>query len=378
MLRRLAILGALASLLVGAPWAAAVGTPPPVEAAAYIVVDPATGETLAQRAPDRELPMASTTKIMTALVVLEATEPDELMTVPPEATVVGESSGGLVAGETLTVRELLTALLVPSGNDAAVTLAVGVGGSQEGFVELMNQKAQALGLEHTSFANPHGLDAPGHHSSVRDLVTMAQEAMKDPLFREIVAQREATIPGPGDRGTRTYVSENTLLDIDPEADGVKTGMTDDAGFSLVAHSRRKDLGGVDLYTAIIGAPSSDVRAQAADALLSYGFRQFARATLLGRDEVVGQVPVDDKPGTQIPYRAERPLVAALRLDDAPVTQTLEAPTELSGPVAAGDPVGTITFRQGDRVLGTRALLATRSASAPSMWDRFRAGIGSLL
>ncbi|MGD9570264.1 MAG: D-alanyl-D-alanine carboxypeptidase family protein [Thermoleophilia bacterium] len=378
MLRRLAILAALASLLVGAPWAAGVGTPPPVDAAAYIVIDPATGETLAQRAPDRELPMASTTKIMTALVALEAAEPDEVMTVPPEATEVGESSGSLVAGETLTVRDLLTALLVASGNDAALTLAVGVAGSEEGFVELMNQRAEALGLEHTRFANPHGLDAPGHHASVRDLVTIAQEAMKDPVFREIVAQRQASIPGPGGRGTRTYESENLLLDLDPEADGVKTGMTDDAGFSLVAHSRREGLGGVALYAAIIGSPSSDRRALDADALLTYGFRQYGRATLIGRDEVVGRVPVDDKPGTEIPYRAERPLVAALRLDGAPVTETIEAPVELSGPVTAGQEVGTITVRQGDRVLGRRALIATSGASAPSVWDRFRAGIGSLL
>jgi serine-type D-Ala-D-Ala carboxypeptidase (penicillin-binding protein 5/6) len=374
--RRLAILAALVSLLATAPATLGVGTPPAIPAAAWVVVDPATGETLASRAPDRELPMASTTKIMTALVVLESADLDEVMTVPPEAARIGESSGGLVAGERLRVRDLLTALLVPSGNDAAITLADGVAGSQRAFVELMNQRAAEMGLTHTSFANPHGLDAPGHHSSVADLVTLARVAMRDPVFREIVAQRRASIPGPGGRGVREYRSENALLDIDPEADGVKTGSTDGAGFALVAHARRKALG-VQLYAAIIGSPSPDQRALDAARLLDYGFSQYARATLVSADTPVGRAPVDDRPGTDVPYRAASDLSAAIRLG-APVTEVVTAPAELRAPVAAGQVVGTITLRQGDRVLGRRDLLAMRSASEPGVWDRVRAGIGALI
>lgn len=374
--RLLAVLAALASILAGASTAAGVGTPPTIDAAAYIVVDPATGETLAQRAPDRELPMASTTKIMTALVVLGATDPDDRITVPAEALEVGESSARLVAGETLTVRQLLTALMVQSGNDAAVALAVGVAGSEEAFVELMNQRAAELGLQHTNFANPHGLDAPGHHSSVRDLVTMSRAAMQYPLFRAIVTRRAASIPGPRGVGVRRYVSENALLEIDLEADGVKTGMTDGAGFALAAHTRREGLG-VDLYAAIIGSPSADRRAIDAGRILDYGFRQYARATLVGAEEVIGRAPVHERPGTEVSYRAESALTASIRLD-VPVTETIAARSELRAPVAAGEVVGTITLRQGDRMLGRRDLLAVRSASAPSVWDRVRAGIGELL
>lgn len=375
LLRGLAVLALVACPPAVAP-VLGVGTPPTIDAAAYIVVDPATGETLAQRAPDRELPMASTTKIMTALVVLGALDPDERLTVPPEALAVGESSARLMAGETLSVRDLLTGMLVASGNDAAITLAIGVAGSEEAFVELMNQRADDLGLENTRFANPHGLDAPGHHSSVRDLVTLSREAMRDPLFRSIVARRTATIPGPGGAGERRYVSENALLDLDPEADGVKTGMTDDAGYALVAHARRERLG-TDLYAAIIGSPSSERRAIDAGRILDYGFRQYARATLVRADEVVGRAPVQGRPGTEVPYRAARALTSAIRLDE-PVVETIVAASELRAPVSAGDVVGTITLRQGERVLGRRDLLAVSGASEPSLLDRVRAGVGALL
>ncbi len=376
MPRRLAILVALAALLVVVPTASALGVPPAIDAAAWIVVDPATGETLAARAPDRELPMASTTKIMTALVVLETAGLDDRHTVPPVAARVGESSGALQEGETLSVRELLTALMVASGNDAAITLAQGVGGSQAGFVALMNRRARELGLTHTRFANPHGLDAPGHHSSVRDLVRLGREAMRDPLFRELAASRRASIPGPGGVGVREYASENLLLDIDPEADGIKTGSTDGAGYALVAHTRRRALG-VQLYAAVIGSPSSDRRALDAARLLRYGFAQYARATLVPGDAVIGRAPVDGRPGTDVPYRAASALAAPLRLD-APVTETIVAPTELRAPVGAGDVIGTITVRQGSRVLGRRDLVAMRSASGPGFVDRVRAGIEALL
>jgi D-alanyl-D-alanine carboxypeptidase (penicillin-binding protein 5/6) len=375
LLRGLAVLALVACPPAVAP-AMGVGTTPTVDAAAYIVVDPATGETLAQRAPDRELPMASTTKMMTALVVLSLLDPDDRLTVPPEALAVGESSARLVEGETLRVRDLLTGLLVASGNDAALTLAIGAAGSEEAFVEQMNARAQELGLEHTRFANPHGLDAPGHHSSVRDLVTIGREAMRDPLIRSIVGRRTAAIPGPGGSGERRYESENLLLDIDPEADGVKTGMTDDAGYAMVAHARREGLG-IDLYAAIIGSPSADRRAIDTDRLLDHGFRQYARATLVGADEVIGRAPVQSRPGTEVAYRAAGPLAAAIRLDE-PVVETIAAASELQAPVAAGDVVGTITFRQGERVLGRRDLVAESSASEPSFLDRVRAGVGALL
>lgn len=372
--RRLAVLAALVLALV--PVALARAAPPAVDAAAYALVNPATDEVLASKAPDRQLPMASTTKIMTALVTLENAKLTDRITVPPAAVAVGGSSGMLEAGETLTVRQLLTALLVPSGNDAAVTLARGVAGSQGAFVALMNQTAQRLGLTETHYANPHGLDAPGHHSSAGDMVALGREAMRNPVFRAIVSSRRAGIPGPDGVGVRRYLSENELLDIDPEADGIKTGMTDGAGFALVAHARRPALG-VELYVAIIGAPSSDVRALDAKSLLDYGFSQYASADLVEAGTVFGRVPVEDRPGREVPYRAAQDLRAPIRIGQ-PVTETIAAPTQVSAPVAEGARIGTVTLRQGAHVLGTRPLVAAESAGEPGLLDRLRAGLGSLV
>lgn len=374
MLRRLAILAVLAAL-VATP-AAAAAPVPDVAAAAYILVDPRTGETLAQRAPDRELAMASTTKIMTALVALERADLDDVYTVPQAAVEIGGSSAGLVAGERLSVRDLLAGLLVASGNDAGVTLARGVAGSEEAFVGLMNERARGMGLTRTRFRNAHGLDAPGHHSSVSDLVRLGRVAMRDPVFREIVASRRATIPGPRGAGVRELVSENLLLDIDPDADGVKTGMTDDAGYAIVARARRPALG-VTLYAAMIGSPSHEQRAQDAKRLLDWGFAQYGRATLLPADAIIGEAPVDDAPGVGVPYRPDRPLSAPIRLG-RPLTETIVAPTELQAPVSAGEVIGTITMRQGDHVLGRRDLVAVRGASEPGFLDRLRAGVEALL
>ncbi len=372
MLRRLAVLAALTLLVAAWPARAAA---PTVDADAYLLVDPATNAVLAQRAPDRELPMASTTKMMTALVTLESADLDDVMTVPPDAE-VGGSTGSLQAGERLTVRELLTALLVASGNDAAVTLAEGVAGSQAAFVRRMNRRAAELGLTETHFANPHGLDAPGHHSSARDLVALARSAMKNPVFREIVSHRRASIPGPGGVGVREYESENELLDIDPDVDGVKTGMTAGAGFALVAHSG-KTMGQPELYLALIGAPSFAARAEEGEALLDYGRSLYAPATVIARDAVFGEVPVHDRPGTAVPYRAAAPLTASLRLGE-PVTETVAAPPEITAPVAEGQVVGSVTLRQGDRVLGTRRLVAAASAGEPSVWERIHAGFDALM
>lgn len=363
------------ALLVGAPGAGAVGQVPDVDAASYILVNPATGETLAASSSERPLAMASTTKIMTAVVALEQADLDDRMTVPPEA-VVGGSTAYLQPGESLTVRDLLTGLMVASGNDAAVTLAIGISGSQDAFVALMNEKARELGLTQTSFANPHGLDEPGHHTSVRDLVTLAQVAMRDQVFREIVSHHTATIPGPGGVGTRTLVSQNTLLERYAEADGVKTGMTDDAGYSIVAHARRPALG-VQLYAAIIGSPSAEARAEDAEELLRWGFAQYARPTLLAPGDVVGRVAVQYRSGVSVPYRVERGVRPAIRLGE-PVTEEIVAPAEVAGPVREGDVVGTITVRQNDDVLVRRDLVAAGSADSAGVLDRVGSGLRALI
>ncbi len=349
---------------------------PAPQAAAYILVNPATGETLARRAPDLPLPMASTTKIMTGLVAVTRSRPDERVTIPAAATTIGESTADLVPGEELAMKDLLVALLVGSGNDAAYAIAEHVGGSQDGFIELMNNEADRVGLTNTHFANPHGLDAPGHYSSVRDLVTMGERLMAVPTLRPIVGRRRASIPGPNGVGTRALESKNDLLDIDPDADGIKTGNTEGAGYALVAHARRPRLG-VELYAAIIGSPSQAQRAIDAQRLLDWGFAQYARPVLVPAAQVLARAAVRDRPGVWLDLRTAGALREPMRLG-RPLTASVEAPPEVIAPIAAGAVIGRVVVRQRGKVIGTQPLVAARSVEAPSTFERIRAGVGSLL
>ena len=186
--------------------------------------------------------------------------------------------------------------------------------------------------------------------------------MRDPVFRAIVASRRGRAsPAPAGSGIRLYESENELLDIDPEADGIKTGMTDGAGYALVGHARRARLG-VELYVAIIGAPSSDARAPRRQAparlrLLAVRERRPGRR----RAPSSARVPVDDRPGARCPTAPAAALRAPIRIGQ-PVTETIAAPAEVGGPVAArARCIGTVTLRQGAHVLGRRDLVAAESA-----------------
>jgi serine-type D-Ala-D-Ala carboxypeptidase (penicillin-binding protein 5/6) len=372
---RLRWLVVLVTALLAAAIPAHAAVPAP-QAAAYILVNPATGETLARRAPDRSLPMASTTKIMTALVAVTRTRPEDLVTIPAAATTIGESTADLVAGEQVAMGDLPVALLVGSGNDAAYSIAEHTGGSQDAFVGQMNAEAERLGLTQTHFANPHGLDAAGHFSSVRDLVTMGERLMAVPALRGIVGQRRANIPGPNGVGIRALESKNDLLDIDRDADGIKTGNTDGAGYALVAHARRPALG-VELYAAIIGSPSETRRATDAKRLLDWGFAQYARPVLVPAAQVLARAAVRDRPGVWLDLRAAGALREPMRLG-TPLTESIEAPTEVIAPVAAGTVIGRVIVRQGGKVIGTQSLVAARSVEAPSTFERIRAGIGSIL
>jgi D-alanyl-D-alanine carboxypeptidase (penicillin-binding protein 5/6) len=363
-------------LAVGAAAAAPSDTAPVPAARSYLLLNPDTGEVLAQRAPDARLPMASTTKIMTALLTLERASLGDTAVVPPDATVIGGSSARLVAGERLSVRDLLVALLVPSGNDAAITLSEAVGGTREAFVRLMNRRAAALGLADTHYMSPEGLDHPGHYSTVRDLIRLSQVAMRFPDFREIVRNRRATIPGPPGGAPRVLESENGLLDLDGDVDGVKTGHTAGAGYALVAHARRPKLG-TQLYLAMIGEPSEAQRAIDAKRMLDWGFSQYARPTVISAGQVLAQARVRDRPGVRLSLRAPTPLVAPIHLG-RPLRATVVAPPEVKGPVAKGAVLGRVVVRDGGRVIGRRPLVAATSVAAPSVGERIRAGVDRLL
>ena len=208
---------------------------------AYIVINAEDNKVLMESNAQAHLPMASTTKVMTALIVLENAPTDLLVTVPEDAVRVEGSSMYLKEGEELTVLELLYGLMLSSGNDAALALAYAVGGTPEGFVELMNEKAQVLGLKNTHFVNPHGLHDADHYTSAYDLALICSEAMKNEIFREIVATKDKKFENPDTGEIRYLHNKNKLLANYKGANGIKIGFTKAAARCLCASAKRGDI-----------------------------------------------------------------------------------------------------------------------------------------
>ncbi len=218
---------------------------PPTQARAGVMLDARSHALLWQWQAQEPLPMASVTKLMTVQVALETLSPDDVVTVPP-AAIIGDASMGLQAGQQVQVRTLLYGALLPSGNDAAMTLAIAAAGSEQAFVDKMNARAAEWGLNQTHFVNPHGLDAPGHVSSANDLAQLALRALQNPLIAKIVATPEITIEG------FHLLNTNHLLTTYTGAYGVKTGTTDNAGQVLIAAARRPSQG--DVLTVVLNSP----------------------------------------------------------------------------------------------------------------------------
>ncbi len=241
---------------------------PNVTAKSWIVFDATDGVVLASRNADEPRPMASTTKMMTALIALEEADPEALVTVSPRAAEIGEAEIGLIAGEQLSMGGLIDTVIVRSANDAAVAVAEAIGGDVETFVDLMNARAAGLGLTRTQFVNPHGLDAEGHLSTARDLLRLGLAAMANPEYRRAAALTEVALPPAPDGTPRIAQATNELLRTYEGAIGVKTGFTFQAGLVLVAAAERGDK---TIYAVVMGSEGVGAHFADAAALLDYGF-----------------------------------------------------------------------------------------------------------
>jgi D-alanyl-D-alanine carboxypeptidase (penicillin-binding protein 5/6) len=352
--RRLVLPLLLAGLLVW-PAASSAQEPPPVKANAVVVAD-AHGEVLYAEHGSQRRAIASITKIMTALVTLARTKPSEKVTIRGPAPAIGESTFGLREGETLRVRDLLTAALVQSANDAAYALATYIGrGKVKRFVGLMNKRAAALGLDGTHYVRPDGLDAPGGYSTADDVLAIARKAMKHRLFRKIVKTRGGIVAG-----RRLYVW-NDLLSTYPGTIGVKTGHTDRAGWSEVVAARRN---GLVLYTVVLGSPSRERRNKDLTRLLDWGFGQYGLVRLIesGRTYATAEVPFSDE---RVPLLAGRAAFAHVRLG-RPLVERVVAPAQIDPPVGFGEAVGEVRIYDGQRVVARRALVAGQAVPEPGL------------
>ena len=260
--------------------------PPPIStnAQAAALIDVGSGRILYSHHGDERLLIASLTKIMTAIVAIEHGHLEDIVKVSRNAVGKEGSSIYLKEGQEISLLHLLYGLLLRSGNDAATAIAEHVGGSEQGFVFMMNAKAAELGLTNTSFMNPHGLDMEGHYSSAEDLARLTAYALKNPTFREIVSTRVKRVPNPGEKWDHVWYNKNKMLTLYEGADGVKTGYTKAAGRGLVSSATRD---GRQLAAVTINDGSDWVDHAR---LLEWGFRYFANHRLIAAGEAVQDTP----------------------------------------------------------------------------------------
>ena len=321
---------------------------PETAAAAFILMEAGSGRVLASRNETQERSIASTTKIMTCLVALEHSELTEKVTVKREHLREG-SSMYLLEGETLTMEELLYGLMLPSGNDAAECIAAHCGGSggSAQFVRWMNEKAKALGMEHTSFANPSGLDEMGHSSCALDMARLAAYAMQNPTFARIVSTRTASV------GTRTMTNHNKLLASYSGCIGLKTGYTGDAGRTLVTCAER---GGMRLV-AVTLYDGSDWADHAA--LYDYGFSAYHLCCGAKKGETYGSV---NAAGEAVAAVAAESFCYPVAEGES-LSVRAELPQAVAAPVQKGQKLGTLVISCGERTVGTIDLVSARSVQA---------------
>ena len=307
------------------------------------VLDAVSGEVLYEKNADSQSLIASTTKIMTALIVCEQCNVLDRMRIPKEAVGIEGSSMYLQEGEVLTVQELLYGLMLRSGNDAAVALAIYCGGTVEGFAELMNDKARVLGMENSHFVNPNGLDAPEHYATARDLAVLAAYAMENPIFYKTVSAKNVTV------GQRQLTNHNKLLWRLSGADGVKTGYTKAAGRILVSSATRQ---GRRLIGVTVNDPD-DWNDHVS--LLEEGFSRYRVKRIISQGDVIGTVEIAGGQSGHAELLAAEDFDFSLADGEIPEVM-LSGPGFVYAPVASGAEAGFAHICIGSREIGRISLI----------------------
>ena len=336
--------------------------PPEIHAQAAVLLEGESGRELFAVNADEPRPIASTTKIMTALVVLENCDLDGKVTVSENASGVPGTSLYLGAGEVLTVEQMLEGLLLRSGNDAAVALAEYVSGSVPAFAQEMNARAIALGAK-AHFVNPHGLDEKGHEASARAMALSAREALAFPDFRRLVTTKRALIPWPGNPYDRVLVNKNKLLDEYPDATGVKTGFTTKAGRCLVFSAKRNEM---EIVGALLGAPNWFKDAQS---LLDWAFAAYDRKSFLYQNQTVGAARVEGGMEERVKIVAPRALWIPLRAEED-ARLVIEMAPSVQAPVYAGDVLGMARVLCDGTEIASMPLVAARGVPVRSYLGSF--------
>ncbi len=336
-----------------------------VSAKAAVLINGDNGEVIFAKNADERLSMASTTKIMTALLLCEYGNFQKEITVTAEMLRVEGSSMGLLAGDKVTLHDLLYGLMLASGNDAANVIAFTVGGSLEGFVKMMNDKALELGLKSTHFETPSGLDGDSHYTTAYELAMLTKYAMQNEQFKKAVSCEKATLNYGNPPYKRTLTNHNKLLKQYDSAVGVKTGFTKKSGRCLVSAAERD---GKFIIAVTLNAPSDW---QDHKAMLDYGFSAIKQTNYLPPCESYNLSVVNGQSDSLI-VKIEPLTVNSL--DTADITCQIYLPSFIYAPIKKGEAVGKAVYKQGDRVLAEKPLLAENEILSlkkrQSVWNIF--------
>ena len=327
-----------------------------------IVMDTVTGQILYERDVNARRYPASTTKMMTLIVALEHGKLDDIVTVSKNAEGVEGSTLWLVQGDKIPLGELLTGMMMHSGNDATVAVAEHIAGSVPAFVRMMNDKAEELGANSTHFMNPNGLPDEKHYTTAYDLAKIAAYGYSLPHFEEIVGKQEALYDWVKDPAKKLR-NENQMLWLYRGANGVKTGYTDAAGRCLVSAARRD---GMQLVAVVL---DSYYMWNDSIALLDYGFQNAHPKTLVKKGEVVAKVDVADGRHDELELVAAESLVAVEKTGEtAKVERKVEVPHEVAAPIKKGDVIGKVICYYDGKAQGSIYLLAAQDVEYYSFWD----------
>ncbi len=347
---------------------------PAPSAQSAVLIEAESGAVIYQKSADVPLPMASTTKLMTALTAISLASPDRIITVPAEAVGVEGSSVYLTEGESLTLKDLLYALLLSSANDAAVAIAVGISGSVASFADEMNRLADDMGLVSTSFQNPHGLDDKYHFTTARELALIAAAVLANDLLAAIVSTQKAVIPHPTLEGGRVLVNHNKLLRRYEGCIGLKTGYTKKSGRCLVSAAERD---GVTLIAVTLNAPDDW---NDHTAMLDYGFSLYERRTLAEVGDIRYPLTLCGAASEFVMLRNTEALSVSLPASAPSVRTVIECRRFELAPIEADRAYARILFYCDtdldgtDELLGSLPLTAAENVSAakkPSLWERIK-------
>ncbi|MEW5922079.1 MAG: D-alanyl-D-alanine carboxypeptidase family protein [Bacillota bacterium] len=341
-----------------------------ISAEAAVLLDWNSGRILYARKPHLPKPMASTTKIMTAILALEMGTLDELVVTSPRAASTGGSSIWLEEGEEKTLEELLYGLMLRSGNDAAVAIAEHIAGKENSFAEIMTRRARDLGARNTSFRNPHGLHHEEHYTTAYDLSLIAAHAMGISKFKEIITTDHIIISWPGHPWDRHLYNQNRLLEIYQGAEGIKTGWTTPAGRCFVGAATRE---GRRLVVVLLNAPQMW---EDTIKLLDYGFDSFTYQQLIDGGQHLKTIPVLNCQAGKVTVMAARPFVYPMQAgEEGKVSYRFVVSDSLQAPLRAGERIGELEILFERELIGLVDLVTVEEVKILTLWQRIKRMMG---